>query len=132
MKKALIGAILLAGCGGVETGSVLSVHKEPDQVCAATKDVQTMYAVLRTVVSRQIKAEEAACDAGKITKARCSELRAGHKLMREADLEANIKIMNPKAVLDTGKIITILKAIGAGVGALTEAPGGAVALRPPF
>lgn len=132
-----LGALVLSGCASVKPGDPLSLQKEPDQLCAPTKDVQNLYATARTVVSMKIAAEEARIKSGKTTcggpmpVAEADKLRAEHATLRSLDFDLKRKIENPRSELDTAKIIRVLETLAKGIGALTEAEReAAVALLP--
>ena len=112
---ATIAVLLLGGC---QPGDTLSLQKEPEYIKVPLQPAREMVATIRTIAKDRIAVAESLCAQNKLTAAQCQQMHLDIQGLKQLDFEVTRALDNPKAELDTKKIIKMLEISAKLIGAV--------------
>ena len=123
MKRLLVlGLLVLSGCASATSETPL--HKEPEFAQVPLQPARELYATIRTIAVDRVRYVAMLCETDKLPASVCIQLEKDLETLRALDFEITRALNNPKATLDTEKILKILEISAKLIGAVTSTPKG--------
>ena len=113
----LLATIGLLGCAsGDDPGAF---QKEPDSISIPLQQARNLYATIATIARDRMAYAQSLCTQNRLSATECLQLAKDAQVLQTLDFEVKRRLDNPKAELDTAKLLRILEISAKLIGAAT-------------